>query len=154
MDETARKRIALKVKLESLAMESRIIRRRERIAKKKARKLRVFLIKAEADPQRTPAMDAFMENAGEWADGQILLLADLNTHRRCHLRYQARISNLTMAYLRGRTYSQVENKNKPGNELHRGNRLYLQKTINRFGGVVSLEQVEKWISARKKEGKK
>lgn len=149
MDHQARQRVHLRVKLESLAAEARMIRRRERAALRKAKVLRdkEKRLGEELGASHLPLKEA-AEKLGIWENGQLSLYEGLQRHRRGSLRYEARLANLTMAFLKGTPYGLVETKNKPNKRLNSVHQNDLARMVQRFGGTAMQYEVNKWVKAR------
>lgn len=94
-EKTFDRRVHLKVKIKSLAVEAKIIRHEERRAKARARSVRAS------------------EEARKWASHE---LTSLQYHRRWGVRKEARHSQLAYAFIRGTAYRTVEPKVREGNE--------------------------------------
>lgn len=104
--------IKLKIKIKHLSLEPKIIRHEERKLLKQARWLRYRQ----------------GEESASDLSCEYMILRD---HRKIHLRYEARATQLAYAFLRGKTYLEIENRNDPkkywGDSDWMGTHLYKVK---------------------------
>ena len=91
---TADCRIELKIKIKTLASESRIIRLEERKAKARARMVK-----------RSEAKAGLRERCSK-----------LNNHRKLVVRQTARVANIAYAYIRGKSYKSTEDRVRADNQ--------------------------------------
>ena len=117
--------IQLKVKIKTLAEESRIIRKEELKARNMARSNRAF-------------QDAIK------AEGASELRYSLHYHRVVTVRKEARASQLAYGYLRGKKYSEIESSVREGNEPKLDP---LVRLVIRFGGVNHKVLLKAWLKA-------
>lgn len=78
------------------------------------------------------------------------LLTSLHLHRVTVVRWEARATYLARAYLAGQSYSTVEASTKHCKENEFWSRVFprIVTMVNRYGLIVSKEQVKNWINTR------
>jgi len=120
--------IELKVKTKHLSVESQIIRFEERKLRRQIKWLRA---------NQTP--DYSLES--KWNS--------LNSHRRWDVRNENRATFLARAYLEGKTYKSVEANRKPEKEYVFQQYILprVAKLANKYGGNVTLDKIQSWVSA-------
>jgi hypothetical protein len=137
-------KLFLKIKLQSLAAEARIIRRHESSVKRQAR---AALLDASTrnvemgDNQRPTLIETEARAVHNYE-----LYDQLRLHRTGPLRYEARAAGLAYGLVRGRAYKQIEQKVK--HEMPRPFWQDVYRMASKYGAAgLKLEDVEAWRSA-------
>lgn len=126
----------LKIKLLTLAAESRIIRRDERKALEKARHWKVM-----DHPEAGPKTESpFL--SGRLMEKHYRAYEDLHDHRTGIVRRAARVNHLAYGFLRGRGYAEIEQQTRTEVDLRE-----VWKIVKRFGDPADHVRWPAWQTA-------
>lgn len=149
----------LKVKIKSLAAESRIIRLEE--DKLRSPRLAIANINFTKENGKTVYESAdytiaSKEKLAKWKERSIearnrteKTLTSLTNHRKLEVRNESRAALLAYAFIRGKSYAKTENSKLLNNQLVGPNPKILQKVasiVTRFGRFpVDWVMIESWV---------
>lgn len=121
--------IHLKIKLKTLAQEARYIRQEELTLKNTGKRIKACKTLSESD--RNGIFERNIEG-----------ISDLHHHRTFDLRKAARHSHIAYGFLKGKAYSQIENKPKTEPLWSE-----VEKIVKRFGGEALAAKLKSWYTS-------
>jgi hypothetical protein len=124
--------VHLKVKIKSLAAESRIIRHEERKSLRHARSILAAQRKANEEAGVNDEIDL---------DPLYSKFNSLRQHRITQVRNEARASLIAYGFMRGRAYREIEQKGKTPHAVL----MSAHRMIERFGRSVKIADYRAWL---------